>query len=100
MTKVNTQKIGGMMYRYAKGSPVAEAVAEFQSAFMFGYFSGAPFIDEAKPEHKLCSVLCAVSGKTYIAPTKSIYKFNEMKAVCSDIAEKWDNVPPPPGAIL
>ncbi len=100
LTKANTQKIGGLMFRYAKGTPVSEVVAVFQAAFIFGFFRENPFIEEAKPEHKLCRVLCAVSGKTFTAPTDSVYKFNEMKAVCSDIAEKWENIPPPPGAIL
>lgn len=100
LTKANTQKIGGMMYRYAKGSPVAKEVAEFQAAFMYGFFAEKPFIDEAKPERPLCRVLCAVSGETFTAPDKPIYKFNEMKAVCFDIAEKWDNVPAPPGAVI
>lgn len=99
-TKVNTQKIGGIMFRYAKGSPVAKEVAEWQAAFMYGYFAESPFIEEAKPENKLCQVLCAVAGATYQAPSNSTYKFNEMKAVCSDIAEKWANVKPPPGAII
>ena len=100
LTQANTQKVGAVMYRYAKGSPLSPAVGEFQAAFMFGYFSQNPFIEEAKPEHKLCRIVCAVSGKTYIAPAKAIYKFNEMKAVCYDIAEKWEKVPPPPSAII
>ncbi|MFW2233309.1 hypothetical protein [Rhizobium sp. CRRU65] len=100
LTKVNTQKIGAIMYRYAKGAPVSQDVAQWQSAFMFGYFSESPFIEEAKSEQKLCKILCAVSGAAIVAPTNSIYRFNEMKAACSDIAEKWANVLPPPGAVI
>lgn len=100
LTKANTQKIGGIMYRYAKASPVPKEAAEFQAAFMFGYFTTKPFIEEAKAEDALCIVFDAVNGKTYTSPNKAIYKFNEMKAVCGDIAEKWDNVPPPAGAVL
>jgi hypothetical protein len=99
-TKANTQKIGAIMFRYAKGLPVDKEAADFQTAFVFGLFSIAPFVQEAKPEDKLCLVLDAVSGNTYTAPDKPIYKFNEMKAVCGDIAEKWDKVKPPPGAIF
>jgi len=99
-TKANTQKIGGIMYRYAKGTPVPTEAAEFQAAFMFGYFATTPFIAHAKPEDALYMVLDAFNGKTHISPAKAIYKFNEMKAVCGDIAEKWDNVPPPPNAII
>ncbi|CAK7257696.1 MULTISPECIES: hypothetical protein [unclassified Shinella] len=99
-TKVNTQKVGAIMYRYAKGSPLSVDVGQWQSAFMFGYLAEAPFIEESKPEQKLCMVLCAVAGATITAPTNSIYRFNEMKAACSDIAEKWANVPPPNGAVL
>lgn len=100
MTKANTQKIGAIMFRYAKDKPVFDEIAQWQAAFMFGYFSENPFIEESKPEQKLCQILCAVSGDTIIAPTNSIYRFNEMKAACSDIAEKWENVPPPTGAII
>ncbi len=99
-TKQNTQKIGAIMYRYAKGKPVPTDTAEWQCAFMYGYFIEQPFYEEAKPEDKLCLVLCAVSGETHRTPKKPIYKYNEMKAVCSDIAERWDKVPPPPNAIL
>lgn len=99
-TKVNTQKIGAIMYRYAKGNPVSMDVAQWQSAFMFGYFAETPFIEESKPEHQLSKVLCAVAGATINAPTNSIYRFNEMKAACFDIAEKWANVPPPTGAVI
>lgn len=88
------------MFRYSKSGPVSKDVAEFQSAFMYGYFSEYPFIEEAKPEVGLSFGLCAKSGKTYTTPSKPIYKFNEMKAVCSDIAEKWENIEPPNGAVI
>lgn len=97
-TQANTQKIGGGMFRFSKSGAVSADVAEFQAAFMFGYFGEHPFIEEAKPEAALSFVLCANSGSTYTTPNKPIYKYNEMKAVCSDIAEKWDNVEPPSGA--
>ncbi|MDG4852982.1 MULTISPECIES: hypothetical protein [unclassified Mesorhizobium] len=99
-TKANTHKIGGIMYRYAKASPVPKEAAEFQAAFMYGFFTTNPFVEEAKPEDALCVVFDAVNGMTYNSPAKAIYKFNEMKAVCGDIAEKWDNIPPPAGAVL
>jgi len=99
-TQANTQKIGSGMFRYSKSGPVASDVAEFQCAFMYGYFGDFPFIEEAKPEEKLSFVLCANSGKTYTTPKKPIYKYNEMKAVCSDIAEKWENVEAPKGAVF
>lgn len=100
MTKANTQKIGAVMFRYAKGKPVSERVAWFQAAFMFGLFSENPFMEEAKPEGKLCRVMCAVSGNVFTAPTTSIYKFNEMKAVCGDLAERWPNIPAPPNSVI
>ncbi|NMM44257.1 hypothetical protein HH303_07195 [Rhodospirillaceae bacterium KN72] len=99
-TKANTQKIGGIMFRYSKGTPLNEDVGGFQAAFMYGFFTDSPFIEEAKPERGLCRVICALSGKVHTAPVKPIYKFNEMKAVCYDIAEKWENIAPPSGAIL
>lgn len=99
-TKANTQKLGSGMFRYSKSGPVDGEVAGFQCAFMFGYFGDFPFIDEAKPEDQLSFVLCANSGVTYTTPSKPIYKYNEMKAVCSDIAEKWENVNPPQGAVF
>jgi len=100
LTKANTQKIGAIMLRYAKGEAVSQSVAEWQSAFMYGFFVEHPFIELAKPEYKLCRTLCVVSGVEFSAPTNSIYKFKEMKAACADIAEKWNNVPPPAGAVI
>lgn len=99
-TKVNTQKIGAIMLRYSKGKPVVPNIAEWQSAFMFGFFCESPFIEEAKPEVGLCRVLCTVSGNAFSAPSNSVYRFKEMKAVCGDIAERWENVPPPPNAVI
>ncbi len=99
-TKANTQKIGGLMFRYSKSGAVSDEVAGYQTAFMYGYFGERPFIEEAKPEGALTLVLCANSGKTHPSPSKPIYTYNEMKAVCGDIAEKWENVDPPSGAVF
>lgn len=99
-TKANTQKIGGVMFRFSKSGPVSADVAGFQAAFMFGFLGEFPFIEEAKPEGDMSFVLCANSGKAHATPAKPIYKYNEMKAVCSDIAEKWANVEPPNGAVF
>ena len=99
-TKANTQKLGSAMFRYSKSGAVSEEVAGFQAAFMFGFLNEFPFIEEAKADTKLCFVLCANTGAQHRTPAKPIYKFNEMKAVCFDIAEKWGNIEPPPGAVF
>jgi hypothetical protein len=100
LTKTNKIRVGGGMLRYAKGKPLAVAVGEWQSAFLFGYLNSAPPEDGADAEPKLCLTVDAYAGVAYAAPTDSASRFKNMSAACETIAEWWPNIPPPPNAIL
>lgn len=100
LTKTNKRRIGAAMLRYAKGTPLSDEVAAYQSAFMHGYLDVHPFEEHATPEHKLCITIDAYTGTAYGAPTNSKYLFKEMSAACATIAERWPNIKPPSSAIL
>lgn len=87
-TTTNKQRIGAMALRYAKGETLGIDVAEWQAAGMFGFLRMAYEGEAAEPERKLCVVLDAYAGKTHVAPGNAVYRFNEMKAACADIAER------------
>ena len=95
----NKSKAGGVMLRYAKNVPLRQDVADWQSAFLFGYLRNTLTPEESEPELGLCLTLDAFAGKWYPAPTNSISRFNQMKSACATIAERWPNVKPPPNAI-
>lgn len=46
------------------------------------------------------SVMDAVTGTCHDAPSNAIYLFNEMKAACATITERWPAIKPPKSAIL
>ena len=100
VTKTNAVRIGAIAFRYAKGEPLNEGVAEFQAAFAFGYLKERPFAIEADPELKLCLVIDNYGGKVFEAPGNSIDRFNNMTAACSTIADCWDAITPPAKAIF
>lgn len=98
LTKTNKVKIGGGVFRYTKGKAVNAEAAAYHAAFVFGVL-GATAIDPDQPEEKLCLVIDAYAGKTHQAPTDSTRRYTNMLAACATIAERWPNVPPPPGAV-
>ncbi|BAB51924.1 hypothetical protein [Mesorhizobium japonicum] len=100
LTKTNKVKIGAATLRYAKGKPLKDDTGAWQSAFLFGYLALAEIEEGAEPEHKLCITIDAYSGTCFPAPTDSVSKFKNMEAECAGIAERWDNLPPPPKAVF
>lgn len=98
LTKSNKIRVGAGMLRYAKGRPLPAANAEWQCALLLGYLKEIGIDDGAEPEGKLCITLDAYSGQCHAAPTNSIKRFNDIKAACASIAERWPNIPPPPNA--
>jgi hypothetical protein len=100
VTKTNKVRIGAGMLRYAKGTPLPEAVAEWQSAFLFGYLTKKTDPAMAEPEWKLCVTIDAHGGVCHPAPSNSISRFQNMEAACATIAERWPNIPPPPNAVF
>jgi hypothetical protein len=98
ITKTNKVRVGGGALRYAKGRALASDVADYQSAFMFGYLNVLGTEDGADVERKLCLTVDAYSGKCHPAPTDSVNRFHDMKAACATISEWWPNIAPPPNA--
>jgi hypothetical protein len=100
VNRTNKTKVGALMFRYAKGEPLPEDVAGYQSAFMFGYLEERPFAEAAVAERGLCLTVDAYAGKVYAAPGKAAYLFKEMQAACESIAERWPAIKPPARAVL
>lgn len=99
-TKTNKVRTGAASLRYAKGKPLAEEIGRWQSAFLFGYLQSAETEENTEPEQKLCLTIDAYAGNAISAPTDSISRFRNMQAACATIAERWDNIEPPEGAVF
>ncbi|SCB16469.1 hypothetical protein [Rhizobium hainanense] len=100
LTSSNKVRVGVASIRYAKGKPLKQDIAEWQSAFLFGYIG---FLDEeegAEPDKKLCITIDGHSGACFAAPSNAITRLKNMDAACAGIAERWDNISPPNNAIL
>jgi len=100
ITKTNKVRVGVGMLRYAKGKPLPEATAEWQSALLYGYLTESGVEEGADPEHKLCVTLDAYAGKAHPAPGDAMSRFHNMEAACATIAERWPNVAAPAKAVL
>jgi hypothetical protein len=79
---------------------LAEEVAAWQSAFLFGYLNVIGVADGAEAELKLCVTIDVQAGVCYPAPTNSISRFHNMEAACASISERWPNIAPPPNVIF
>jgi hypothetical protein len=100
ITRRNTVKTGALMLRYSKSKALAADVGIHQSALIFGYIRECPLAEASAPEKALCITLDAYAGVTYEAPSNSIYLCKEMAAACATIAERWNSIKPPPGAVM
>lgn len=100
INKRNVAKIGAAFLRYQKSKETPVAVREWQSALTFGYFRTMPVFEEYEPEKQLCVTVDAVTGGITPAPGKSVYMFNEIKAACAAIAERWPAMQAPVGAVF
>jgi hypothetical protein len=98
VARTNKIRTGAGGLRYAKGKPLGQAVGEWQSAILLGFLR-ALAADGEEPEDKLCLTLDAYAGILYQAPTDAVSRFNNAKAACASIAERWPNISPPPDAI-
>jgi hypothetical protein len=99
-TKTNEVRIGGGMVRYAKNRPLNPETAAWQSSLLLGYLDLINADPGEVPEGKLCVTVDAFAGKSYSAPGDALSRFKNMRAACESIAERWDNVKPPDGAIF
>jgi hypothetical protein len=99
-TRTNKILIGAGTLRYAKGKALRGEVAAWQSAFIHGYLRETAVATDASPDPKLCLTIDAFSGECHQAPTDSVRRFRNMEAACATIAERWENIKPPSGAVL
>lgn len=102
LRKTGTNKVylGAGMLRYQKGKPLPLDIAEWQSAFIFGYLREIGIEEYEEVNLRLCVTLDAYSGAIYPAPTNSITRFKNMEAACETIAERWGAIAPPPNSVL
>jgi hypothetical protein len=98
----NVPKIGVAFFRYGKNKPISDEVGCWQSAISFGYLDTKlkQGTVETDPEKELCATLDVWSGKCHVAPGNAIYRFNEVKAACAGIVERWHQIAPPENAVF
>lgn len=100
VTKTNKVKSGALMLRYGKNKTLSAAVGDWQSAGIYAYLRTLEEAEKTEAERALCITLDAATGKSYEAPSNAVYLFNEMKAACATINERWPAIKPPKNAIL
>lgn len=100
ITKTNRTRTGLGTIRYAKGKPLNEDVGAYQSSVLFGCRKMIDVQDQAAPAEKLCLTLDCASGRFIPAPSDATRRFQNMEAACKTIAEWWDSIDPPDGAIF
>lgn len=98
----NVAKMGVGFLRYGKNKAISDEVGCWQSSISFGYLDtklkqGAGDTD---PEKELCVTLDVWSGKCHPAPGNAIYRFNEVRAACAGIVERWEQIAAPDGAVF
>jgi hypothetical protein len=99
-TKKNTLKTGALMLRYKKGAKLNPEVAAYQSSAIHGVLCLYGVPQDVEVDRALSFTLDAYSGTLYPAPGNAVSRFNNIKAACATIAEAWDNIQPPAGAVL
>lgn len=100
ITKTNRQRTGLGTIRYAKNKPLDEEVGAYQASALFGCRKMIDMDDESTPEEKLCLTLDCATGRFIPAPSDATRRFQNMEAACATIAERWDNIEPPEGAVI
>lgn len=100
VTKTNRTRTGLGTIRYAKGKPLNDDVGAYQSSVLFGCRKMIDVQDPTAPEEKLCLTLDCATGRFIPAPSDATRRFQNMEAACKTIAEWWDSIEPPEGAIF
>lgn len=100
MAKNNVVKKGALFLRYKKGSNLPDETAAYQSATIHGMLSLYDVGEGVEVDRPLCLTMDAHTGMLHPAPTNAVSRFNNAKAACATIADAWDNLKEPPGAIL
>jgi len=98
----NTPKMGVAFFRYAKGKAIPAEVACWQGAISMGYLTTKleQGMADTDPERELCLAIDMWSGECHPAPSNAVYRFNEIRAACAGIVERWDQILPPENAVL
>lgn len=98
----NVPKIGVAFFRYGKNKPLSDEAACWQGAISFGYLDTKlkQGSGDTDPEKELCATLCVWTGKCHPAPGNAIYRFNEVRAACAGIVERWGQIAPPDNAVF
>jgi hypothetical protein len=98
----NVAKIGVAFLRYGKNKVISGDVGCWQGAIAFGYLDTKlkQGLVDTDPEKDLCVTLDVWSGKCHPAPGNAIYRFNEVRAACAGIVERWSQIPAPEGAVF
>jgi len=99
-TRSNKIRIGGVMLRYRKNQALKPEIGFWQSALLHGYLARHRSESNRSSENKLCLTLDVVKGAFYAAPGNAVTRFKEMEAACASIADQWDKIRPPTGAVL
>jgi hypothetical protein len=100
LTRTNRTLIGGLALRYSKGKAVDPDEASWQSAIIFGALADSAEALNAAAEKRLCLTLDAYAGAIFDAPSDAVTRYKNAAAACATIADGWDNVAPPKGAVL
>lgn len=97
----NVPKMGVAFFRYSKGKALDPEVACWQGAISMGYLTTKlkQGLIDTDAERDLCVAIDMWSGETHTAPTNAVYRFNEVRAVCAGIVERWNQIPAPEGAV-
>lgn len=98
--KTNKIQRGAIMFRYAKGKALAQSVAEYQSAAIFGILQSHADKDATEIDKSLCLTFDVYSGYFHKAPGASATMWANMRAACESIAERWPNIKPPKNSVL
>lgn len=98
----NVAKMGAVFLRYGKNKPISDEVGCWQSSITFGYLETKlkQGLHDTDPEKQLCVTLDVWSGKCHPAPGNATYRFNEVRAACAGIVERWGQIQPPENAVL
>lgn len=98
----NVTKMGVAFFRYSKNRALNPDAACWQGSISMGYLTTKlkQGLAESDAERDLCVTMDMWSGAKHFAPTNAVYRFNEVRAACAGIVERWDQIAPPAGAVF
>lgn len=96
----NVTKRGALMLRYQKDTPLKPEIGAYQSATVYGLLEQYGVGNDEEVDRSICLTMDAQTGILHPAPSNAVTRFNNTKAACATISEAWDNIKPPPNAVL